>query len=140
VVPDAVDPQPADTELVATVDRALEEVAASIEAVELRAALRAAMGAAQAANAYLSDNEPWKVVKTDPVRAGTVLHHALQAVAGVNVALSPYIPFASAAVNEALGVPAGQGWARTDIPAGRKLGALAPLFSKLDSPLFGDDT
>jgi methionyl-tRNA synthetase len=140
VVPEAVDPQPADTELVATVDRALDEVAASIEAVELRAALRAAMGAAQAANAYLSDNEPWKVVKTDPVRAGTVLHHALQAVAGVNVALSPYIPFASAAVTEALGVPADQGWSRTEIPPGRKLGALAPLFSKLDPPLFGDDT
>ncbi|MBV9951272.1 MAG: methionine--tRNA ligase [Acidimicrobiia bacterium] len=140
VVPEPADPQAADTELVATVDRALDEVAASIEAVELRAALRAAMSAAQAANAYLSDNEPWKVVKNDPARAGTVLHHALQAVAGVNVALSPYIPFASASVAEALGVPSGEGWARTEIPAGRRLGALAPLFSKLDSPLFGDDT
>jgi len=140
VVPEAVDPQAADTELVATIDRALDEVAASIEAVELRAALRAAMGAAQAANAYLSENEPWKVVKSDPARAGTVLHHALQAVAGIDVALSPFIPFASAAVSEALGVPADQGWVRTDIPAGRRLGELAPLFSKLDSPLFGDDT
>ena len=93
-VPASVDPQPADIELVATVDRTLTEVAASIEGVELRAALRAAMSAAQAANAYLSDNEPWKVVKTDRDRAGTVLHHALQAVAGINVALSPFIPFA----------------------------------------------
>ena len=79
-------------------------------------------------------------MKTDPARAGTVLHHALQAVAGIDVALSPFIPFASAAVSEALGVPADQGWVRTDIPAGRRLGELAPLFSKLDSPLFGDDT
>jgi methionyl-tRNA synthetase len=98
------------------------------------------MSAAQAANAYLSDNEPWKVVKTDRARAGTVLHHALQAVAGINVALSPYVPFAAAAVAEALGEPADQGWARAEVPAGRQLGPLAPLFSKLDSPLFGDDT
>ena len=144
-VPASVDPQPADLELVATVDRALADVAASIEGVELRAALRAAMSAAQAANAYLSDNEPWKVVKTDRDRAGTVLHHALQAVAGINVALSPFIPFAGASVAEALGQqPADRsgedGWVRVEVAAGQPLGPLAPLFSKLDSPLFGEPT
>jgi methionyl-tRNA synthetase len=145
VVPDAVDPTPADGALLATVDAALADVAASIERVELRAALRAAMGAAQAANAYLSDNEPWKVVKTDRARGGTVLHHALQAVAGVNVALSPFVPFASAAVAEALGQagrdePGRDRWVREEVPAGRPLGALPPLFAKLEAPLFGEPT
>ena len=120
-------------------------MAASIEAIELRAALRAAMAAAQSANVYLSDNEPWKVVKTDPARAGTVLHHALQAIAGINVALSPFVPAASAAVAAALGQatedgPGHDGWHRTEVPAGHQLGELAPLFSKLDSPLFGEPT
>jgi methionyl-tRNA synthetase len=145
VVPESVDPQAADAELVATVDRALTGVAASIEKVELRAALRAAMSAAQAANVYLSDNEPWKVVKTDPARAGTVLHHALQAVAGINVALSPFIPFAAAAVADALDQPAAEasghdGWSRPAVPSGHRLGHLERLFSKLDPPLFGSPT
>jgi methionyl-tRNA synthetase len=84
-------------------------------------------------------------VKTDRERAGTVLHHALQAIAGVNVALSPFVPFATASVTEALG-QAGEDavgtdrWIREAVPAGRPLGALAPLFAKLDPPLFGDPT
>ena len=103
------------------------------------------MAAAQAANVYLSDNEPWKVVKTDPARAGTVLHHALQAIAGINVALSPFVPVAPRAVAEAARPGArGRGRARRLAPhrgAGRSpLGELAPLFSKLDSPLFGEPT
>ncbi len=140
-VPPAVAPVGDDVNVVAAVDAAVAEGGRLLEAVELRAALRAAMAAAQAVNAYLNRHEPWKLVKVDEERAGTVLHHALQAVAGINLALSPYVPTASAAVAEALGhLPADEvgtdGWTRTPVPAGQRLGSLPPLFAKLEGPLF----
>ena len=82
-----------DQTLLASVDEALLAVASHIEAVELRAGLRAAMDAATEVNVYLNANAPWKVVKEDPKRAETILWTAIQAIAGIRVALSPYLPF-----------------------------------------------
>ena len=145
-VPESVDPQPADAELVANVDRALGEVAASIEAVELRAALRAAMAAAQTANVYLSDNEPWKVVEDrpdpgrhrPPPRAPGDRRDQRGAVARSSRAPPPRWPRRSGRRPRTR--PGHDGWRRTEVPAGHRLGELAPLFSKLDSPLFGEPT
>ena len=78
-----------DRKLLTAVDAALEEEAAHIEAVELRAGLRTALGAAAEVNAYLNATEPWKLVKVDRARAATVLWTAVQAVAGVRVAFAP---------------------------------------------------
>jgi len=140
-VPPAPDPESDDLDLLVTVDTAVAEAGRFLEVVELRAALRAGMAAAQAVNAYLNRHEPWKLARTDPGRAGTVLHHALQAVAGINVILAPYVPTASSAVSEALGQhgqdePGTDRWARVAVPAGASLGPLAPLFAKLEGPLF----
>ena len=62
-----------DQQIVDGVDSALSEIASLIERVELKAGLRAAMDAATTVNVYLNATEPWKLVKTDRERAGTVL-------------------------------------------------------------------
>jgi len=56
----------------------LDAVADHIEKVELRAGLRTALDAAAEVNAYLNATEPWRVLKEDPVRAGTILWTAIQ--------------------------------------------------------------
>jgi methionyl-tRNA synthetase len=144
VVPEPGAPSDADSAVLATVDAALVEAGRQIEQVELRAALKTAMAAAQAANGYLSESEPWKRVKVDPAAAGTVLHQALQAIAGINVALAPFVPWSAAAVEAALGQsatdePGVDRWTRTEVPPGTALGPLPPLFTKLEGPLFPDD-
>ena len=122
-----------DRALLDGIDRALEDEAALIERVELRSGLRRAMEAAGAVNAYLNAEEPWKLATTDPARAAGVLWTAVQAVSGLRVAFSPYLPFTSARLGRMLGideeVPA---WARAEVPAGTPLGVVAPLFTKLD--------
>ncbi len=122
-----------DTGLIAEVDAALVDVGRRIEAVELRAALRRAMEAAAAANAYLNAEEPWKRVKTDRERAGTVLNTAVQAISGIRIALSPFLPFSTASLGEMLSLePSPVMWSRPPVPAGTRLGEVSTLFAKLE--------
>ncbi|HLF43178.1 MAG TPA: methionine--tRNA ligase [Acidimicrobiia bacterium] len=122
-----------DQALLAGVDEALTAVAAHIEAVELRAGLRAAMDAATEVNVYLNANAPWKVVKDDPKRAETILWTAIQAISGIRVALSPYLPFTTPRVGEMLGLSGEvETWERPAVEAGNALGTVEPLFLKLE--------
>ena len=120
--------------LLASVDQALTSVAGHIEAVELRAGLRAAMEAATEVNVYLNANAPWKLVKENPERAETILWTAIQAISGIRVALSPYLPFTTPKVGEMLGLSGEvESWQRPPVEAGTALGTVAPLFVKLES-------
>ncbi len=120
----------ADQELLDTIDAALVTAADHFDAVELRAALRDAMGAAQAVNTYLNAHEPWKVVKVDPERGLTQLFVALAAINGVRVAFAPFLPFTAARLDAILGVP--DGWRRVELVPGTPIAKPQPLFTKLD--------
>ena len=130
VVPEPGDRTDADLALLAGVDAALVTAADQIDRVELRAALRTAMEAAAEVNAYLNVTEPWKLVRTDPDRARVVLGTALDAVNGVRVAFSPYLPFSSSVLEEVLGPV--EGWRRSELSPGRPIDKPAPLFAKVD--------
>ncbi len=130
VVPEPGDRTDADLALLAGVDAALVTAADQIDRVELRAALRTAMEAAAEVNAYLNVTEPWKLARTDPGRARVVLGTALDAVNGVRVAFSPYLPFSSSVLEEVLGPV--EGWRRSELSPGRPIDKPAPLFAKVD--------
>lgn len=98
------------------------------------------MEAASAVNTYLNAEEPWKVVKDDQERAGTVLWSAIQAISAIRVALTPYLPFSSGVVGEMLGVGAEvDGWQPTEVPGGSRLGEVRPLFVKLEDDHLDED-
>ncbi len=120
-----------DESLLAFVDRSLQETADLFESVELRAALRKGMEAAQAANRYLNATEPWKLSKTDPERAKTVLYVALSAINGIRVMLSPFLPFSSEKLDELLGKP--EGWQRNQLLPGLPIPKPKPLFKKVET-------
>ena len=127
-----------DDDVLAVVDGALVTASGQLERVELKAALRTAMDAAQAVNAYLNATEPWKIAKEDLDRAGVVLGTALDAINGVRVAFAPYLPFSSAALDDVLGPP--DGWHRQPVPTGTPIAKPTPLFTKVDlETLLGDD-
>ena len=119
-----------DLAVLATVDGALDAVTDLIERVELRAALRTGMDAAATVNAYLNATEPWKLARSDPERAQVVLSTALAAVAGVRVALSPYLPFSTVTLDDELGPV--DVWQRREPVPGTPIGKPAPLFAKVD--------
>ncbi len=126
-----------DTELLASVDAAIESAAAHFEAVELRAALRDAMACAQSVNMYLNALEPWRVVKDDLARGQTILHTALSAINGARVLFSPFLPFSSAQLDEVLGPI--NGWQRSPLVVGTPINKPTPLFTKIDIAELGAD-
>lgn len=130
VFPDAGVFDSEDQSLLDAIDAFLVKAAEQFDAVELRAALRTAMDAAQAVNQYLNATEPWKLVKTDLFRAQSVLHVALCAINGVRVALSPYLPFSSSQLENVFG--AHDGWLRPPLEVGRSFEVPSPLFLKID--------
>ncbi len=69
------------------------EVEKSIENYRFREALKYAMDLARLGNKYLADEEPWKVVKTDPERVKTVMNICLQITANLTIMLEPFLPF-----------------------------------------------
>jgi methionyl-tRNA synthetase len=139
-VPESPDSSPTRTGLYSTwARRTLDAVAGHIEKVELRAGLRAAMDAAGEVNAYLNATEPWKVVKEDPERGGTILWVAIQAIAAIRVALYPYLPHSAMTIGEMLGTGPDVGsWSAPEVLPGTELGDIAPAFIKLDDDALED--
>ena len=129
-VPDPGEPGPDDLAVLTSVDEALVAAAAEIERVELRAALRTAMEAAQSVNAYLNATEPWKQLKVDRQAGATTLWTALSAINGVRVALAPYLPFTCARLDAVLGPTTG--WRRAAVSPGTSIPAPDPLFRKVE--------
>ncbi|MES2746927.1 MAG: methionine--tRNA ligase [Bacteroidota bacterium] len=71
-------------------------IASSIERYRFREAQGELMNVARLGNKYLADEEPWKMVKTDPERVQTQMYVALQIAAALQVLSEPFLPFTSA--------------------------------------------
>ena len=59
---------------------------------KLRDAQAEAMNLARLGNKYLAEQEPWKLIKTDPERVQTIMNLALQITANLSIVLRPFLP------------------------------------------------
>jgi len=101
-------PEPAtltdgDQALLATIEGGFDSVGSLIERGRFRAALGEAMRLSSEVNQYVSDTAPWALVKSDLVRAGTVLYVALLAVDSLKIVFTPFLPHSSQTLHELLG-------------------------------------
>ena len=131
-VPEPGDLDDVDRAILDSRSETLAEVGELIEAAKLRAGLQRAMAAAQAVNVYLNELEPWKTAKTDMTRTGTTLWVGLNAICSIAVALYPYLPFTAPVVLGAMGHEGPVSWSLRDVAAGTTLGALGPLYAKVE--------
>ena len=69
-----------------------EKIGRSIEQYRFREALNELMNLARTGNKYLTENEPWKTIKTDEARTATVLNISLQICANLAIFASPFMP------------------------------------------------
>ncbi len=95
------------------------------------------MNAARAINKYIDEQAPWKVMKTDKQRAGTVLYTVIQALGALRITLTPYIPAAAQRLHELLGFSGlvkDTPWQFAEVLAGQALPEPKPLFTKFDPP------
>ncbi len=79
-------------------------ISSSIERYRFREAQGELMNVARLGNKYLADEEPWKMVKTDPERVKTQMYVALQIAAGLKVLCEPFLPFTSQKLGHILNI------------------------------------
>ena len=68
-------------------------IASSIERYRFREAQGELMNLARLGNKYLADEEPWKMIKSDPERVKTQMYVALQIATALGVLSEPFLPF-----------------------------------------------
>ena len=115
-------------------------IASSIERYRFREAQGELMNLARLGNKYLADEEPWKVVKTDPERVKTVMFVALQISAALATLSEPFLPFTSDKLKGILKLSSEEGALKwegvsikdTLISAGHIIGKAELLFSKIE--------
>ncbi len=111
-----------------------ERIGRSIETYRLREALAEMMNLARLGNKYLTDTEPWKLIKTDPERTATVMNLSLQICANLAVLCAPFLPFTADKMHRIMNLRA-MGWqdaGRADLlPEGHQIGQPELLFEQI---------
>ena len=79
-----------------------ERIGRSIENYRFREALAELMNLARLGNKYLTETEPWKLIKTDPEYTRTVLNISLQICANLAILCKPFLPFTAAKLSSLL--------------------------------------
>ena len=112
-----------------------QKVEALLEQFKFRDAQFEPMNLARIGNRYITECEPWKVWKTDPVRCETILNICLQLTANLAIAFEPFLPFSSQRLRQMLNIESFE-WEQlgsTDLlKAGHQLGEPALLFEKIE--------
>jgi len=127
----------ADRETLAQMSAFGRKIAKSVEAFKFREAVSEAMNVARLGNKYLQEQEPWKVYKQDPERAGAVLYVATQITAVLAVVFEPFLPTTAQKLRTmlAMGADAPE-WELANnemiIAPGTQLGKAELLFSKVE--------
>jgi methionyl-tRNA synthetase len=82
-----------DKSTMAEIPKIKEAIEYNLENFRFREALKAFMDLARLGNKYLADTEPWKLIKTDKERTGTILNISLQITANLAILSEPFLPF-----------------------------------------------
>ncbi|NHM07820.1 methionine--tRNA ligase [Flavobacterium sp. CYK-4] len=111
-------------------------ISSSIERYRFREAQGELMNVARLGNKYLADEEPWKMIKTDPARVQTQMFVALQVAAALRVLSEPFLPFTAKKLNSILNQQ-GNSWSsvqlgETLIVPGHRIGQAEILFVQID--------
>lgn len=131
---------PQDQELLGAIRRYPAQIGESLERFRFREASQDLIHLARMGNKYLADEEPWKVIKEDPDRAGTILYVAIQVAAALAVLSEPFLPFTAGKLTAMLRLGHGgpkPGWedvASREIllASGHQIGASELLFRKVE--------
>ncbi len=157
-----------DLKLIEEVERGFGMVGDLLDEARFKAALTEVMRLAMQVNTYLSEQEPWKVIKNDRERAATMLYAALRCIDNLKVMLTPFLPFTSQQLHEMLGyvgylagplefhdyteadgsthrgLTGDYGswvghWQPSSLPIGQALQEPRPLFKKLDESIVAEE-
>lgn len=112
-------------------------IESSINRYRFREAQTEMMNVARLGNKYLADEEPWKLIKTDPQRVQTQMYVALQIAAALTTLAEPFIPFTANKLKNILKLDKDITWNQISsdnplLPSGHTIGVAELLFSKIE--------
>ena len=111
-------------------------ISSSIERYRFREAQGELMNVARLGNKYLADEEPWKMVKTNPERVQTQMYVALQIASVLATLCEPFLPFTSKKLTKILNIEVNnwnlefENWNLTK--PGHQIGEAEILFSQIE--------
>lgn len=134
-VPEIIDLNDLDKSVIAELPKFPDRIGESLEKYRFREALAVLMNLARLGNKYLTDSEPWKVIKEDENRVKTILNISLQICANLSILSKPFLPFSANKLVEMLNIQELKwiGAGKDDIlKAGHQLKQASYLFEKIE--------
>ena len=132
----------ADDTLLATVAAATrDDLPREFAALNFTTGIDAWMRAVFACNAYVDEQAPWALRKTDPERMRAVLYTLFMAIRDLTIAIAPVVPSTAHKVLDQLGIPVDQrhianlgqaDWYMARVATGEPLGAPVPAFPRIE--------
>lgn len=136
VVPDPNEYSTVDTGTLETLAAAPLKIGSLIEQYKFRAACQEMIQLARLGNKYLADEEPWKLIKTNPERVATIMHTAMQVAAGLAVLSEPFLPHTAKKLRDMLQLDKAVCWdsLQDEMPvkSNHTLGNASLLFEKIE--------
>ena len=125
-----------DSEILKALSEAPKRISDLLESYKFRAASQEMMQLARMGNKYLADEEPWKLIKTNPERVATIMYTAIQVVAGLAIVSEPFLPNTAEKLRKMLKLDPNTGWEDVNklplIFAKHSLGEASLLFEKIE--------
>ena len=135
MIPAAGELTEADKGMIEEVRESIRSLSDNLDNFKFREGLKDAMNVARIGNKFLADTEPWKLIKTDPVRTATILNLSVQLCANLAVIFEPFTPFMAAKLAEQLRLKELK-WDMTGsfdlVPDGIEIGKPELLFEKIE--------
>jgi len=125
-----------DTETLEKVNTFPGSLSKSIERYRFREASQELMNLARLGNKYLADEEPWKLIKTNPDRVQTIMYVALQVSAALAIVSEPFLPATSQKLKTMLQLPT-HSWEAVEkgatlLEPAHQIGTATLLFAKIE--------
>jgi methionyl-tRNA synthetase len=134
-VPAPGEPDNDDVKAVEMIKSSVEEVGELLSANQTDRALKKVMELSTHFNQYFQKKKPWSEKQT----ASTTLYFSVNAARSLAILLAPFIPFSCEKLWAQLNLPGSvhqQKWesaAELKVPAGHQLGAVEPIFRKIEA-------
>jgi len=135
VVPSKQNDLPIDVAVLEEISVAQQLASQHIESYKFREALKDVMQLARAGNKYLTETEPWKLIKTDEQRVADILHNCLQITANLGIIIEPFLPNTAQAIQAMFGMSKctwQQAGNKQILASGITVGEPALLFRKIE--------
>ena len=95
LVPDNVKPNDLDKEVFNKINVIKLNIETSINNYRFKEAMSLIIDLSRVGNKYLTDTEPWKIIKEDEDRVKSILYNSIQVIAHIAILCEPLLPFTS---------------------------------------------